>query len=131
MILDSSAIVAILETEEEAADFLLRIERDSAPRISSVNFMETAIVIDSRRSPEASDELDDFLRKAGVAIVPADETHARIARETYRKFGKASGHKAKLNFGDCFAYALAKATGEPLLYKGRDFGHTDVASALK
>jgi len=131
VILDSSALVAILKVESEAAAFLKQIELTAAPKISAVNFVETAVVIDGRRSPDASRELDELLRRAGVAVVAVDETQARVARKAYRDFGKGSGHKARLNFGDCFAYALAKVTGEPLLYKGQDFTHTDVKSALK
>ena len=87
-------------------------------------------MIDSKRDPVVSRTLELFCKDANVRFVPVDETQMRIAREAYRDFGKGSGHSARLNFGDCFAYALAKATGEPLLYKGRDFVHTDVASAL-
>ena len=92
--------------------------------------MKSAIVIDSRRDAIASREFDLFFSSAGIEIVSMDEDQARIAREAYRDFGKGSGHPARLNFGDCIAYALAKATGEPLLFKGRNFAHTDVPPAL-
>ena len=89
-----------------------------------------AAVIDGSRDPVASRQFDDLLREAGVTIEPVTQVQARIARDAYRDFGKGSGHPAKLNFSDCFAYALARAMGEPLLFKGGDFSHTDVASAL-
>jgi ribonuclease VapC len=131
MILDSSAIVAILQQENDAGSFADAIDGAATRQISAATYLEAAIVIDSKRQPAASLKLDDLLQRTSTAIVAVDEAQARIAREAYRKFGKGSGHKAKLNFGDCFAYALAKTTSEPLLYKGRDFGHTDIASALK
>ncbi len=130
MIVDSSAIVAILKHEPDARKLAEIIENTSNCRMSAVTFVETAIVIDSKRNSTLSRRLDDLCRDAEIELVAVDETQARIARQAYRDFGKGSGHPAKLNFGDCFAYALAKAVGEPLLYKGRDFSHTDVASAL-
>ena len=130
MILDSSAIIAILRAEPEAPQFAAAIEAAESRRISVVNLVEAAVVIDSARSPVASRRFDDFVREAGLTIEPATETHARIAREAYRDFGRGSGHPAKLNFGDCFAYALAKATGEPILYKGSDFQKTDLSPAI-
>ncbi len=109
--------------------FLERI--DAAPRclLSAVNYVETAAVVDSLRDPVASRQLDDLLRESGITIQPVTTSQAYIARQAYRDFGKGSGHPAGLNFGDCFAYALAKESGEPLLFKGEDFGHTDVTSA--
>ena len=94
-------------------------------------FPEAAIVIDAGRSPVASRRLDDLLREAGITIEPVTEAQARIARQAYRDFGRGSGHPARLNFGDCFAYALARETGETLLFKGDDFTHTDVSPALE
>lgn len=98
--------------------------------MSTANFLEAAIVLDSRRDPTQNRRFDALLLEAKVELVALDETQARIAREAYRDFGKGSGHPARLNFGDCFAYALAKTTGESLLYKGTDFSQTDVTSAL-
>ncbi len=95
--------------------------------MSAVNFVETAAVIDGSRDPVASRRLDEFLREAGIAIEPVTEAQARAARQAYRDFGKGSGHPARLNFGDCFAYALATLSGEELLYKGDDFGRTGIA----
>jgi ribonuclease VapC len=131
MILDSSAVIAILRDEPEAASFAAEIEAASHRRISAVNFVEVAAVIDGSRDPIASRRLDELLSAAKVVIEPVDENQARIARDAYRDFGKGSGHPAKLNFGDCFAYALAKAKRESLLFKGRDFSNTDVRNAIK
>jgi ribonuclease VapC len=103
----------------------------SRRRISAANFLETAIVIDGSRDPVASRRFDDLPRVAQVAIEPVTETQARVARDAYRDFGRGSGHPARLNFGDCFAYALARETAEPLLFKGDDFSLTDIASALE
>jgi ribonuclease VapC len=131
MIIDTSAIIAILRNEPEAITCAKAIDRAGIRRISAVNFVEAAIVIDGSRDPIASRRFDDLIREAQVIIEPVTETQARIAREAYRDFGKGSRHPAKLNFGDCFAYALAKESREPLLYKGDDFSHTDVISAEK
>ena len=98
--------------------------------ISAVNFVEFAVVIDASRDPIATRRFDDFIQEASISIEPVAEIQARIARDAYRDFGRGSGHPAKLNFGDCFAYALAKTSGEPLLFKGNDFAHTDITSAL-
>jgi ribonuclease VapC len=126
MILDSSAIIAILRDEPEILSLARAIEAAAIRRLSAVNYTEAAIVIDGSRDPIASRRFDDFIREAAVRIEPVIATQARIAREAYRDFGPESGHPAKLNFGDCFAYALAKELGEPLLFKGDDFQHTDL-----
>ena len=130
MIVDTSALIAILRAEPEAAACAEAIEAAAQRRISAANFVETAIVIDGSRDPIASRRLDDLLTEAQLVIEPVTELQARIAREAYRDYGRGSGHPARLNFGDCFAYALARATGEPLLFKGEDFSHTDITSAL-
>ncbi|MFY9698919.1 MAG: type II toxin-antitoxin system VapC family toxin [Rhodoplanes sp.] len=130
MILDTSAIIAILRDEPGAEAYAVAIERADKRRLSAANFVEAAIVIDGSRDPIASRRFDELLNEAAIIIEPVTETQARIAREAFRDFGKGSGHPAKLNFGDCFAYALARASGEPLLFKGDDFSHTDVAPAL-
>jgi ribonuclease VapC len=129
MIIDTSAIIAILRAEPEARAYAKAIETAVSRRISVVNFVEAAIVIDSSRDPSASRRFDDIVREAQLVIEPVTEIQARIAREAYRDFGKGSGYPAKLNFGDCFAYALAKDRGEPLLYKGNDFARTDITAA--
>ncbi len=130
MIIDASALIAILRDEADAASCARAIEEAPRRRISAANFLETAIVIDGSRDPIASRRLDDLLREAQVEIMPVTETQARLAREAYRDYGRGSGHPARLNFGDCFAYALARETGEPLLFKGDDFAHTDVTPVL-
>jgi len=129
MILDTSALIAILRLEAEAAEFARIIENAAEPRVSAVSYVEAGAVIDGSQDPVASRRLDELIEEAQVAIEPVTEAQARIARLAYRDFGKASGHPARLNFGDCFAYALAKAKGEPLLFKGKDFSQTDVKSA--
>jgi ribonuclease VapC len=126
VIIDTSALIAILRDEPEAAAYARAIEAASDRRISAANFLETAIVIDGSRDPVASRRFDDLVREAQLVVEPVTEAQARIAREAYRDFGRGSGHPARLNFGDCFAYALAHITAEPLLSKGDDFGHTDI-----
>lgn len=130
MILDSSAVLAILREEPEVDDFIRLIDQAEICRISAVNYVESAVVIDSAHDPAASRRFDQFVREAEVRIEPVTVEQAQLAREAYRDFGKGGGHRAKLNFGDCFAYALAKATAEPLLFKGGDFVHTDIERAL-
>ena len=130
MIIDSSALLAILRDEPEAAAYAEAIQGANNRRLSAVSFVEAAAVIDGSRDPVASRGFDDLLQEAQIGVDPVTEAQARVARDAYRDFGRGSGHPAKLNFGDCFSYALAKATGEPLLFKGRDFAHTDVKQAL-
>ena len=130
MILDTSALVAILKDEPEADACRHAIEVAHVRRISAANYLETAIVVDGSRKPVLSRRLDDVISECDTLIEPVTEEQARIAREAYRDFGKGSGHAAQLNFGDCFAYALAKAKAEPLLFKGDDFRHTDVRCAI-
>jgi ribonuclease VapC len=131
MIVDTSAIVAILRDEQDAVSFANAIEGARIRRVSAANYVEAAAVIDGSRDPIASRRFDDFFREAAFTIEAVTAEQARIAREAYRDFGKGSGHPAQLNFGDCFAYALAQVMREPLLFKGSDFGHTDLASALE
>lgn len=126
MIIDTSAIIAILRCEPEAQFCAMAIQNAARRRVSAANFLEAAVVVDGSRDPVASRRFDEFVGEAQLVIEPVTETQARIAREAYRDFGKGSGHSAQLNFGDCFAYALAKTTGEPLLFKGNDFIHTDI-----
>ena len=130
MIIDTSALIAILRVEDDARDMALAIERAQVRRISAANYLEAAVVIDASRDPVASRRFDELVDTADLQVEPVTHDQARIARDAYRDFGKGSGHKAGLNFGDCFAYALAKATGDELLFKGDDFGHTDIAPAL-
>ncbi|QAU48719.1 type II toxin-antitoxin system VapC family toxin [Bradyrhizobium guangzhouense] len=129
MIVDTSALIAILRNEPEAQRCALAIESHPIRRISAANFVEAAVVIDASRDPIASRRFDELMKEAQISIESVTQAQAQVAREAYRDFGKGSGHPARLNFGDCFAYALAKSTGEPLLFKGDDFIHTDIVSA--
>ena len=128
MIVDTSALLAILFGEPEADEFINLINGFEA-KLSAANYVEAGAVIDRAGDPVASRELDDLLTLGEVRIEPVTEDQARIARQAYRDFGKGSGHPAQLNFGDCFSYALAKAADEALLYKGNDFDHTDLVAA--
>ncbi len=131
MIVERSALVAILRAEPDAQDYLVAIENATVRRLSAASYVEASIVIDASRSPISSRKVDEFCREAQLIIEPVTEAQARIAREAYRDVGRGSGHLAQLDFGDCFAYALAKDLGEPLLFKGSDFSHTDVRAALQ
>jgi ribonuclease VapC len=130
VIIDTSALIAILRAEPDAREIAHAIEKAHSRRISAANWLEAAVVIDASRDPIASRHFDELAQTAELHVEPVTHDQARIARDAYRDFGKGSGHKAGLNFGDCFAYALAKASGEPLLFKGNDFSHTDITSAL-
>ena len=125
MIVDASAVITILRAEPEAPAMARALDREDSFRISVVNYVEAAIVIDAGRDPIASRRFDDFCRETPLIIEPVTVEQALVAREAYRDFGKGR-HRAGLNLGDCFAYALARVTGEPLLFKGGDFGHTDI-----
>jgi ribonuclease VapC len=130
MIIDSSAVLAILLGEEDAAVYAGAIESADECRMSAVNWLETAIRIDLSGEPIASNAFDDFMREAGIAVEPVDFEQVQIARGAYRAYGKGTTHPARLNFGDCFAYALAKLAAEPLLFKGKDFAQTDLIPAI-
>ncbi|MBI2316830.1 MAG: type II toxin-antitoxin system VapC family toxin [Betaproteobacteria bacterium] len=130
MIIDTSAVLAILRDEPEALSCAEALAQATTRRISAASFLEAAIVTDASHDPIASRRLDDLLKVAGIAIEPVTEAQVRLGREAYRDFGKGSGHRAQLNFGDCFAYALAKVAGEPFLFKGDDFAQTDVTPAM-
>lgn len=130
MIIDTSALIAILRDEPEARPFAEAIEAAANRRISAATYVEVGAVIDGAHDPVASRRIDELIAVAGITIEPVSATQARIAREAYRDFGRGSQHPAGLNFGDCFAYALAKERAEPLLFKGDDFGRTDVTAAV-
>lgn len=129
MIVDTSALVAILLNESDAEVYARAINEADAPRMSAATFVEAAIVVEALAGDSGSRQFDAFMRSAGIAIEPVTEEHAHVARQAWSDFGKGR-HAARLNFGDCFAYALARASGEPLLFKGEDFRHTDVSPAL-
>mgnify|MGYP000446853946 CR=1 FL=1 len=130
MIVDSSAIIAILREESDAAVFARAIATAKIRRISAATFLECGIVVDAQRDPLVSRGFDEFVREAEFVIEPVTETQVRLARQAYADFGKGRGHPAGLNFGDCLSYALALDLREPLLWKGDDFGHTGIRSAL-
>lgn len=128
MIVDTSVIIAILREEADAEELAAAVESAEVRRISAATYVEASIVTDANRNPLLSSFLDSFLGRSLISIEPVTVQQARIAREAYRDFGKGR-HRAGLNFGDCFAYALAKDKGEPLLFKGDDFRKTDVEIA--
>ena len=129
MIVDTSALIAVLFAEDDADVYAGALDTADSCRMSAATFLEACIVVDCETRQPASRQLDTFIRSVPIIIEPVTEEQAHIARQAYADFGKAR-HKAGLNFGDCFAYALARVTGEPLLFKGNDFRHTDVRSAL-
>jgi ribonuclease VapC len=125
MIVDTSVIVGILRNEPDVVAMEEALARSDIRRMSAVSYVEAAVVVDSNRNPVLSRRFDDLLRDIKMVIEPVTVDQARLAREAYRDFGKGR-HRAGLNFGDCFAYALAKDKGEALLFKGEDFRHTDL-----
>lgn len=130
MVIDTSALVAMLGDEPDAEQFEVAVEADPVRLMSTASFLETAIVIECRYGEPGGRELDLWLHRARVDLVAMDANQAEAARVAYRKFGKGR-HPAGLNYGDCFAYALSQISGEPLLFKGNDFPLTDLAVALR
>ena len=128
MILDTSALVAILYREPEAKSFVGRILAADVSRLSVANYVELAMVVERQLGPDGMRQAEAFLRRAGVVVEPVTLEHGELARQAFLDFGKGR-HRAGLNFGDCFAYALARATGEALLFKGDDFALTDIPRA--
>jgi ribonuclease VapC len=126
MILDTSVLVAVITGEPDRDELLEQMQKAPHLLMSVGSYLECAIVVDGRRDPVLSRYLDALLDALGVSLFPVDAQQARVARQAYVDFGRGSGHPARLNFGDCFAYALATTTGEPLLFKGDDFDQTDV-----
>lgn len=126
MVIDSSAVLGILLEEPESSRLLIALRDDPVRIISVASVLEASITVETRRGETASLALDAFLARAGCEIVAADARQLEVARHAHRAFGKGR-HPARLNFGDCFSYALAKVTGEPLLCKGDDFARTDIA----
>ena len=125
MIVDTSALLAIFFGEPEAEDFARAIAGAEVSRMSAANLLEAGIVADNQTNPRTGRQLDALVANFQLHIAPVTEEQVRIARQAYVDFGRGN-HPAGLNFGDCFAYALAKATGEPLLFKGDDFAQTDI-----
>jgi ribonuclease VapC len=130
MILDTSALLAILQDEPERRAFNAAIEAAASRSMSAATFVETSIVIGARYGGDGLRDLDLFIAKAEIALVPVDKEQAHAARDAFLRFGKGR-HPAGLNYGDCFSYALARTLGEPLLYKGDDFSQTDVAAVAE
>jgi ribonuclease VapC len=125
MVIDTSAVVAILGMERESARLAEAIESDTNRLMSAATVVEAGLVIESRYGAAGGREFEVLIAKAGLSIEAVTAEQADVAREAWRRFGKGR-HTAGLNFGDCFSYALARITGEPLLFKGNDFAHTDV-----
>lgn len=130
MIVDTSAIVAVALNEPSTASILGAVERSDRLRMSAASKVELTAVLSRRASPQDQRRVETILLAWGVEITAFDSAQAEIASRAYRDFGRGSGHPAKLNMGDCFSYALAASSGEPLLFVGDDFTHTDVRSAL-
>lgn len=129
MIVDASALLAVLFVEPEKDAFRDLLLTKSNLLMSPVNYLESSVRADDKRHPGKGPELDALMEEFGIEIATVDAQQAHLAREAYQRFGKGN-HAAKLNLGDCFAYALAKARGEPLLFKGDDFRQTDVEAAI-
>lgn len=130
MIVDSSAFIAILRGEPSARALVDAIRTARAPRMSAASYVEASIVIDRIGDPVLSRRLDEVLQELRITLAPFDAGQAALARSAHDDFGRGSGHPARLNFGDCMTYALAKSTGEPLLFVGDDFAATDLHPAL-
>ena len=128
MIVDTSAVIAVLFAESDAAVYANAIARADSCRMSAATFVEVAIIVEAQTKGSGARQMDAFMRRAGITIEPVTEEHAHLAWQAFTDFGKGR-HPASLNYGDCFSYALAKATGEPLLFKGKDFTKTDLVAA--
>ena len=129
IVVDSSALIAILRDEPERRRFIDAIVDHGGPRVSAATYLEAAMVLELRWGERAGRELDTLIEDIGAGVVPFDRAQAAVARDAFRRYGKGV-HSAALNFGDCFVYALAKTLGAPLLFKGEDFALTDVERAL-
>ena len=129
MIVDTSAVLAILFDEGDAKTYARVISEADSLRMSAANFVEASIVVELQTKDRGSRQFDAFLRRAGIVVEPVTEEQAHVARQAYTDFGKGR-HRASLNFGDCFAYALARHTGMPLLFKGDGFRKTDILAVL-
>jgi len=130
VIVDASALITVVLEESGFETYLETLLRSPVNRMSAATFLEAAIVVDRLPNPRASVRFDELISDLGIIVEPVTAHQATTAREAHRRFGRGSGHPAKLNFGDCFAYALAKDLEEPLLFVGQDFIHTDVRRDL-
>lgn len=130
MIIDSSALLTVVLREPERERYLNAMLNANPRRMSVANWFESSMVVDSRGNPTASSRFEEVVRLLQLELEPVSGAQAELARRAWQLFGKGN-HRARLNYGDCFAYALAKETGEPLLFKGDDFSQTDIESALK
>ncbi len=130
MIVDSSAVVSVVLDEPNGEVLALTVSQAQRPRMSAANWLEAAMVIDSRGGSLLARRFDEVIEGLGLEVVPVTLEQAQLARRAHQEYGRGN-HPAKLNYGDCFAYALAKVTGEPLLFKGNDFSQTDIPPALK
>lgn len=130
IVVDTSALMAILDEEPDAPTYAGAIAEADPPLISAASVVEAGIVMFNRHGPKATQMVDGLIAEAGFQVESVTAQHARLAREAYAAYGKGH-HAAGLNFGDCFSYALAKATGLPLLFKGRDFSRTDIPAVLQ
>jgi len=131
MIVDSSALIAILKREHGWPTFSKALDSAESLRITAANYLETSIVVDGWRDPILSIKFDELIERFKIVIEPVTAAQAKIARQAYRDFGRGSGHRANLNFGDCFTYALAREKREPVLWKGDDFGNTGLHPAAQ
>jgi ribonuclease VapC len=130
MIVDTSAVIAILKNEPEAEAFSEALEAAKTVRISAASYLESNIVVGRCNNPTLTARLEEILENPAMHVEPVTLAQAKIAWEAYRNYGKGSGHPANLNFGDCFSYALAREKREPMLWKGDDFGFTDIRPAV-
>jgi ribonuclease VapC len=130
MIVDSSVLVAIITKEPEGPAFARKIDQTANISMSAATYLETAIDLDKRKDPARTARLDELIEELKIEIAPFTASQAKLARQAYRDYGKGSGHPANLNFGDCFSYALAREKREPILFKGDDFQHTDLRTAV-
>lgn len=131
MIIDTSVLVALILREPEAVPFAMAMAAAPVRRLSAASLVELAAVIDGRRDPVLSNALETSIRASDIEVMPFTVGQARIARVAYQQFGRGSGHPARLNMGGCFAYALARDLGEPLLFKGGDFALTDIELVIE
>lgn len=129
MVIDTSVIIAIFLNEPEQKDFVIALASDGVHLLSSVSLMEASMVLGSRKNADPWNELEEFMEEGGIRVVSVDIQQAKLAHIAFMRFGKRR-HRANLNLGDCFSYALAQFVDQPLLFKGRDFTLTDIKRAL-